>query len=44
MSTINPTLGRALAGLGGALLIASLFLPWSELHGETQTGFQTIAV
>ena len=44
MSTINPALGRALAGLGGALLVASLFLPWSELHGQTQTGFETLAV
>lgn len=44
MSTINPALGRALAGLGGALLVASLFLPWSELRGQTQTGFETLAV
>ena len=44
MSTINPALGRALAGLGGALLIASLFLSWSELHGQTRTGFETLAV
>jgi hypothetical protein len=44
VSTINPALGRALAGLGGALLVASLFLPWSELHGQTQTGFETLAV
>ena len=44
MSTINPALGRALAGLGGAVLIASLVLYWSELHGQTQTGFQTVAV
>lgn len=40
MSTINATLGRALAGLGGALLVASLFLPWSG----SQSGFETLAV
>ncbi len=44
MSTIKPALGRALAGLGGALLVASLFLPWSGLHGQTQTGFESLAV
>ena len=44
MSTINPALGRALAGLGGALLIASLFLPWAELHAQTRTGFQSAPV
>jgi hypothetical protein len=30
MSTINPGFGRLLAGAGGALLIASLFLPWVD--------------
>ena len=30
MSTINAGLGRLLAGAGGALLIASLFLPWAD--------------
>jgi drug/metabolite transporter superfamily protein YnfA len=44
VSTINPALGRALAALGGALLVASLFLPWSELDGQTQTGFEALDV
>ena len=44
MSTINPALGRVLAALGGALLVASLFLPWSELDGQTRTGFEALAV
>jgi hypothetical protein len=44
MSTINPTLGRLLAGLGGALLIASLFMPWIEAGGDTQTGWEFLAV
>ena len=30
MSTVNPGFGRLLAGGGGALLIASLFLPWAD--------------
>jgi hypothetical protein len=42
MSTINPGLGRLLAGFGGALLIASLFMPWSEAAGVTHDGWQTL--
>jgi hypothetical protein len=30
VSTINPRLGRLLAGGGGVLLLASLFLPWAD--------------
>jgi hypothetical protein len=33
-----------LAGCGGVLLIASLFLPWSEVAGSTQTGWATVSV
>jgi hypothetical protein len=44
MSTINPTFGRLLAGVGGALLVASLFLPWSDTAGATQDGWQTLSV
>jgi len=44
MSTINPSLGRALAGAGGALLIASLFLSWSEDGGATRTGWETLGI
>ena len=33
MSTINAGLGRLLAGAGGALLLASLFLPWADDSG-----------
>jgi hypothetical protein len=33
MTTINARIGRVLAGCGGALLIASLFLPWAEGPG-----------
>ena len=43
MSTINPGFGRLLAGFGGALLIASLFLPWSDTAGETHDGWQTLS-
>jgi hypothetical protein len=34
MTTINAGLGRLLAGAGGALLIASLFLPWIAFDGD----------
>ena len=44
MSTINPGLGRVIAGCGGFLLMASLFIPWSEVAGQTRTGWETIAV
>ena len=44
MSTINPVLGRLLAGCGGVLLIASLFIPWSEVAGHTRTGWETVSV
>lgn len=30
MSTVNPRIGRILAGIGGAFLIASLFMPWAD--------------
>jgi hypothetical protein len=44
MSTINPGLGRLLAGVGGALLIASLFLPWADgPHGASPTGWELSA-
>lgn len=44
MSTINPRLGRLLAGLGGALLMASLFMAWSDAAGVTHDGWQTLSV
>ncbi len=41
MSTINPQLGRLLAGIGGLLLLASLFLPWADdPSGATRNGWQ----
>jgi hypothetical protein len=33
-----------LAGCGGVLLIASLFMPWSEVAGVTRTGWETVSV
>jgi len=44
MSTVNPGLGRLLAGCGGVLLIGSLFMPWSEVAGHTRTGWETVSV
>src|SRR4051794_7686014 len=44
MTTINPVLGRLLAGFGGALLIASLFIRWSDATGVTQDGWQILSV
>jgi drug/metabolite transporter superfamily protein YnfA len=42
MSTINPGFGRLLAGFGGALLVASLFMPWSDAAGATHDGWETL--
>lgn len=44
MTTINPGLGRLLAGLGGALLVASLFAPWTGTDGTTHDGWQALGV
>ncbi|MEA2439464.1 MAG: hypothetical protein QOH76_888 [Thermoleophilaceae bacterium] len=45
MSTINPGLGRLLAGCGGALLIGSLFMPWSEsAPGVSQSGWELLTL
>jgi hypothetical protein len=44
MTTINPVLGRLLAGFGGVLLIASLFMTWSDAAGVTHDGWQTLSV
>ena len=44
MSTINPGLGRVIAGCGGALLIAALFLPWSKVAGHDRSGWETLSV
>jgi hypothetical protein len=43
MSTINPALGRLLAGFGGTLLVVSLFMPWSDTAGVTHDGWQTLS-
>lgn len=43
MTTINAGLGRLLAGSGGVLLIASLFLTWSEGPGGSADGWQLLA-
>jgi hypothetical protein len=36
----NPRAGHLIAGLGGVLLILSLFLPWAEKGGVSRTGWE----
>jgi hypothetical protein len=45
MAAKTPVCRRLIAGVGGALLIASLFLPWADVEGVHQTGweFNTVA-
>jgi hypothetical protein len=40
MSAATPTHLRLVAGAGGALLIASLFLPWADAAGVRQSAWQ----
>lgn len=43
MITINARVGRLMSGVGGALLIAALFLPWAAPSGSgTRTGWQLL--
>ena len=44
MTTINPVIGRLLAGLGGSILVLSLFLGWSDGAGHSQDGWQAASV
>jgi len=45
MSTINAGFGRLLAGCGGAVLIGSLFMPWSEsAAGVSRSGWEVLSV
>ena len=44
MTTINPGIGRLLAGAGGALLLVSLFLPWADdPAGGSRDGWELLA-
>jgi hypothetical protein len=45
MDAKTPVRQRLIVGVGGALLIASLFLPWADVEGVHQTGwdFNTVA-
>ena len=40
MAVKTPTQIRLVAGVGGALLLTSLFLPWADSAGMRQTGWQ----
>ena len=45
MSTVNPGFGRLLAAGGGALLIASLFLPWADFPGGvSRNGWEVLTI
>jgi len=45
MAAQTPIYQRLMVGVGGALLIASLFLPWADVAGVHQNGweFNTVA-
>ncbi|GFG65304.1 hypothetical protein MKUB_27940 [Mycobacterium kubicae] len=45
MAAKTPAYQRLIVGVGGASLIASLFLPWAEIGGTHQSGweFNTVA-
>lgn len=36
----KPGIGQLIAGAGGVLLIVSLFLPWADVEGVSQTGWE----
>jgi hypothetical protein len=36
----RPGIGQLIAGAGGVLLIVSLFLPWVDLEGTSQSGWE----
>ena len=40
MESSNRRAGQLIAGAGGVLLIASLFLPWAERGGVSRTGWE----
>ena len=42
MTTIHSGFGRLLAGCGGVLLIASLFMQWSDSAGVTDDGWEAL--
>jgi len=44
MATHTPAHQRLIVGVGGASLIVTLFLPWAQVDGVTQNGWQFNAV
>jgi hypothetical protein len=36
----KPGIGQLIAGAGGILLVVSLFLPWADVEGVSQTGWE----
>jgi formate hydrogenlyase subunit 4 len=39
----RPGIGQLIAGAGGALLIVSLFLPWTDAEGVSRTGWEALS-
>lgn len=44
MMITKPGPGQLIAGVGGALLIASLFLPWASADGVERSGWELFAM
>jgi hypothetical protein len=44
MESRGPGLGQLVTGAGGALMIVSLFLPWTDVGGVNQSGWETWTV
>jgi hypothetical protein len=40
MNMSKRGIGQLIAGAGGVLLIVSLFLPWADVEGTSQTGWE----
>ena len=44
MSSTKPGPGQLIAGVAGALLIGSLFLPWASAQGVERTGWELLTM
>jgi fumarate reductase subunit D len=44
MTSRATEVGRAIAAVGGVLLIVSLFLPWASVDGTNKSGFELLTI